>query len=493
MNFSISGFKIFANGILHYNWIMDVSRILKVKIFFLFAFLFAFFSCKFSHSCDDDKIRKTYWDVVEIPDKYNTGPLENTVFKKLASTGDIAENVNLTFRTDTNPPSYVLTSYGPNKENLPDKCVIRDYDFSDYNFSISGSDRYSHNKHIVFENCKFKGFRNDSASPDSSRMYVTFNRCSFEGGVNSSYITLNNCKIGGFTSDGMNPLREFYGNNLYIYDLFHNVVSGEIHVDGMQIYGDSRSRNNSFDYMGEKWISKAETGNIHFYNVRFEIPSIHFDGMGKGTAVNACVMFQLEFSDVDDVSFENLYVNGGGKWYPIYLDHGKNNGCSPSGAWSHKNLTMKNVMVSNNFGEIFYPDLIEDAVIQNVSHHDKLFVSSVWKDENGVAHVIASNDTNSNKTLTVKSDSGIFSFKIPRCPSNWVLNGELNAKVKSDEGLADESGRSYMTYRFEDMPFDLDCKIDGNPSFVVCYQGDEQIRYKSFDGKSHYFSEIKKP
>lgn len=39
--------------------------------------------------------------------------------------------------------------------------------------------------------------------------------------------------------------------------------------------------------------------------------------MAKGAGVNACVMFQLEFSDVDNVSFENLYVNGGGKWFPI--------------------------------------------------------------------------------------------------------------------------------------------------------------------------------
>ena len=462
----------------------------NLKTFFLLSLISfcVFVSCRNTDSNDPDRIRQSQWDVMVIPDKFNTGPKPGTSFRKLTASGNIAENVYVNFRTDTNPYTYVLTSYGPNKDKLPDRSIVENYDFSDYDFSIAGSDRYSRNRYIVFENCKFKGFRNDAAAPDGRRVYVTFNNCSFGGGVNSSYITLNNCKIGGFTSDGMNPLREFYGNNIYVYDLFHEAISKIVHVDGLQIYGDQRSRNN---VLNDRWISKVETGEIHYNNVRFEIPSIHFEGMASGTGVNACVMFQLEFSDVDNVSFENLYVNGGGKWFPLYLDHGKNNERSEKGKWSHENLVMKNVMVSNNFGDIFYPDLLEDAKLDNVVHHDRIFVSSVWKDADGKVHVIASNDTKSEKTLTVKSDAGVVEFKIPRCPSNWALNGELNAKVETDEGLVDENGRSYKTYRWEDMPFDLDFVVPGNPSFVVCYQGEEQIRYVSFDGKKHYFSELK--
>ncbi|MBQ0040185.1 MAG: hypothetical protein KBS64_07160 [Treponema sp.] len=445
-------------------------------------------SCRLNVSYDPDKIRKTDFDINVIPDRFNTGAREGTIFNKIMDSGFIAENVFLTFRSDMNPPAYMITSYGDkNRDKLPDKVVVRDYDFSDYSFIISGSDRYPKNKHIIFENCRFKGFRNDASAPDAKRVYITFNNCSFSGGVNSSYITLNNCKIGGFTSDAMNPLREFYANNVYVYDLFHEAIDTIVHVDGIQIYGDQRSRNNVFN---DKWISAVETGEIHFKNIRFEIPSIHFDGMASGTGVNACVMFQLEFSDVDNVSFDTLYVNGGGKWFPLYMDHGKNNERSVNGQWSHKNLSMSNVMVSNNFGKIFYSDLLEDAEIINVEHHDMLFVSSVWKSADGKAHMVASNDTKSDKTLIVKSDVGTFEFKIPHCPSNWVLGGELNGKVETDEELVDEDGRSYMTYRWQDMPFDLEFEIPGNPKFVVCYQGEEQIRYVSFDGRNHYFSEI---
>ena len=103
----------------------------------------------------------------------------------------------------------------------------------------------------------------------------------------------------------MNPLREFHAKNLYVYDLAHGPLSGELHLDGIQIYGDQRSRKNE---VNGKWISQVETGEIHFDNVRFEIPSINFGAENKAY-VNACVMFQLEFSDVKRyASFaENLF------------------------------------------------------------------------------------------------------------------------------------------------------------------------------------------
>lgn len=41
------------------------------------------------------------------------------------------------------------------------------------------------------------------------------------------------------------------------------------------------------------------------------------------------------------------------------------------------------------------------------------------------------------------------------------------------------------------MPFDKEYIIPGNPKFVVCYQGMQQIRYSSFDMNKHYYSEIK--
>lgn len=430
-----------------------------------------------------------------VPDKYNTGANENTAVKKFTSTqGEIiADGLFLTVREDKDKDGkisnryYFLNGRAKQQAGCKDKVFIRDYDFSDLNFTVQAAYNFSCNKYITFENCKFKGFRNDAAAPGEKRAYFIFNNCTFCGGVNNSYITLNNCRIGGFTSDAMNPLREFYASNLYVCDLMTQGLEGEVHIDGIQIYGDQRSRNNE---VNGKWISKVETGEIHYDNVRFEIPSIHHDNNNPKTAVNACVMFQLEFSDVNNVSFENLFVNGGGKWYPLYMDHGKNNERSRTGIWSHINLVLRNVMVSNNFGTIFYPSVLEDAVIRNVNHHDSLFVSSVWKDGAGVVHLIVSNDTNSDKAFVVKTNRGTKQFSIPHCPSNWALGGEVDGKVNPGEKLTDKNGRSYKTYSFSDMPFDLEYTVSGNPDFVVCYQAGEQIRYVSFDKRKHFLSEI---
>lgn len=468
---------------------------MKLKLFLISAFVLTLTSCFNTYYCDPDLILHNHWDAANIPDKYNTGADEKTSFLKLTTVGSHiigdGNNLEIVVRQDSgfdkngNPKErfYSLTSHGPNLTNLPDRVVIRNYDFSDANFVTTASTRYAHNKHIIFENCKFKGFRNDAVRRKQSRIYFTFNNCSFGGGVHSSYITLNNCQIGGFTSDAINPLREFYANNLYICNLFTQKLDGEKHIDGIQIFGDSTAKSDDCT-----WVTKNETGNIHFKNVRFEIPSFHYAGNVAG--VNACVMFQLEFSDVDDVSFENLIVNGGGKWFPIYMDHGKNNIRTPKGIWSHNNLVMKNVMVSNNFGKIFAPDILEDAVIENVDHHDTLYVSSVWKDASGTAHIIVTNDTSIDKTLTVKSNKGTKTFKISHCPSNWALGGERDGKVNPNEALQDKNGKSYMNYRWEDMPFDVDIKITDNPDFILCYDGERQIRYVRLDNRLHYYKEI---
>lgn len=386
------------------------------RFFILFSTVFLFvsslISCHIFDEDDDDpdRIRRNSWDYRNIPDSRNCGADESADFTVANGNTEIAPGVTVTFRPDKDQFNF---SYYKIRE-LPDRTAVRNFDFSSHDFVTLGMDRYNGRKTVVFENCRFKAFRNDAVSPDSAgKVYFVFNNCSFTGNVSSSYITLNNCKIGGFTSDAMNPLREFHAKNLYVYDLAHGPLSGELHLDGIQIYGDQRSRKNE---VNGKWISKVETGEIHFDNVRFEIPSINFGAENKAY-VNACVMFQLEFSDVDNVSFKNLYVNGGGLWFPLYLDYGKNNERSKNGvSWSHKNLVMQNVLVSNNFGTIFYPQLLSDAKIENVDHHGYLFVTSVWKDEHGDAHFLVTNDTNSDKTLTVKTDRGIFQIRNSALP-----------------------------------------------------------------------------
>ncbi len=455
------------------------NNFFKVVILF---FVFIFISCR--QEINDGRFRETFFDQIRIPDKFNTGTKSGTDFKKLNATDEIGANVVLQKRIDEN--KYVLSSYSNNLEKFPNVSVIENYDFSDMDFVVYSSDRYPVNKKIIFRNCKFKGFNNSPSEGKGARIYFEFYFCDFSGNVSSSYISLNDCKIGGFTNDGMNPLTEFYANRLYIYNLMCEARPDEVHVDGFQIYGDYRAKNNEVD---GHWISKINTGNVHLKNVRFEIPSINF--AGNASYVNACIMFQLEFSDVDNVSFENMFVNGGGKHCPIFLDSGKNNEKSVHGNWSHKNLSLKNAYVSDNFGNIYYSDLLQDAVRKNVDHYSNVYITSVWKDPDGKVHIIASNDTRTDATITVKTNVGTFSFDIPHCPSNWALNGEVDNKTNPTESLVDKNGRQYTTYRWEDFPFDKEFKFDGNPDFVLCYQGDTLLSYKSLDGKPHYAEEVK--
>lgn len=453
-------------------------------------FTFLLFSCSWIIK-DEDKIRYNYWDTINIPDKFNTGPDENTSFTTISENTNIngvliANRVQTNDKGEISVNQYQISSYQQTKD-MPDKAVIRNYDFSDKKFVIQNSDRYSRNKHITFENCKFAGFRNDAAPPGSSRVYVTFNHCSFAGGVGSSYMTLNDCKIGGFTSDAMNPVTQFYANNLYVYNLVTQGLQGEVHIDGIQIYGDQSSRNNE---VNGKWICTKETGNIHFNNLRFEMPQVYFEN--QNSYVNACIMVQLEFSDVENILFENLTVNGGGKYFPLRLNYGKNHEKSVhSTGWSYANCKMRNVRVTDNVSPKIYIDgRFRNPQTENISYTEQLYVTSVWKDSNGIAHVITSNDTKDARYLTVMTDVGTYNFYVPHSPSDWVLSGELNKRVKTSEQLVDENGRAYTTYRWEDFPFDLDFKIPGNPRFVVCYEGGKKIRYVPLDGKTHHYDEI---
>lgn len=428
------------------------------RICFFIMIFFLLGSCKFNAHNDDTNINKYLYK--KIPDKYNCGADEKTDFIKLKEEG-LVNGVYIKIDTRSDKV-YIITSYIPKDvEEMPSDVIISNYDFSDANFKIYNPDRYSEEKHIKFVNCKFKGFAN-CGPYDENKCYFTFDHCSFGGGVNEVNIKMNWCKIGHFPTDAMNPLKNFTAQNCYIYDLCCEGNDKGTHIDGFQIYG----------------RGTTVGGNILIDNVRFEIPSIYYEG--NKSAVNACVMFQLEYGNVENCTFSNLICNGGGKWYPIYYKKTK---CKQDSdlykkgeSFAERNCCLKNVKVSNNFGTIFYPtEHYEDGNIENVEHFDKLYVSSIFSDENGKIHVICTNDTSIDKVLTVQTDGGEYTFEMPHYPSNWALGGEINKKVNPDESLVDSNGRSYKTYRFEDLPIDIDCMLDSASGFIRCLDGDEEI------------------
>lgn len=387
-----------------------------------------------------------------IPDKYNTGSEESTSYFRLDETGYAGELYVLAKWNDNNVKYYEIHSYTSNYTDLPDEITIRDYDFSDGRMSVVCPDRYLSKKKVNFVNCKLKEFYNGNPY-EENQMYFSFDHCTFTGKVGEVNITLNRCKIGGYVGDGMNPTKNFYCYNTFVHDLLPTANVECLHIDGAQMYG----------------RKDCNGGEIRLDNVRFEFPSIHYDGYVD--YCNGCIMFQLELGNVCNCSFENIICNGGGKYAPIYMTKGM-----PSGMFLQENISVKNIKVSDNFGSIFPVNNYDDQLkVENVDYFSNLYVSSVFVDNNQKMHIVCSNDSRLDKTLTIKTDKGEYSFEIPHCPSNWALAGETGNKRNPAESLIDSKGRPYTEYRYKDMPFDIDCTIDLSSKSIVCYDGDTEI------------------
>lgn len=399
-------------------------------------------------------------DVRIIPDKYNTGVKAGTVltpFYQDRNSHNI-NGVNILHRRIVNKNGEVYFEFqiiGKENLNLPSETIIENYDFSALKFTFQPGNVYNENKTIIFRNCKFKNILN---SGDNNPFYLVFENCTFVGNVSETNIYMDHCYLGQHLSDAGNPLKNYIVKDCYVSDLVVDpLTNGEVHIDGFQSFG-------------RKGIVG---GPVLLDNVRFEIPAIHYENTNAG--VNSSVMLQLQYGSIHHVYYMNLICNGGGKNFPIFLkDFPQYPACD---------VHMINVSVSNNYGTIFYPiDYHTGADVKNVEHNETLYVSSVWKDSEGV-HIICSNDTNIDKTLVVKTDKGDFTFDIPHCPSDFALSGD-NSKNHNNpnEVMSDKDGRPYKEYRFEDMPFDLDCKIpvSSNVTSIECYDGETRIRKVEF-------------
>lgn len=449
---------------------------MKTKFFF-FIFLTTLFGCSFSTSGRSgyyDPYFKNYVSDVKtknflycaIPDKYNTGCDENTRFKKLNPSSDpkvkdiYVDGIYLRIGYDSKGKKrYVLTGYSSFNPNINNE--LRDYDFSDGEFVIQDSQRFPHDFVIFFKNCKFSSFRNNGPFVNN-HVFSILDHCTFTGSIGTMNMKFIWCKFTKHPSDAMNPLYNFTVQYSYICDLMCKAVGEDVHVDGIQIFGDT----------------EVKGGGIFIDNVRFEIPSIYYPDNGKGGGVNACVMFQLEFGDVSNVTFSNLICSGGGRWFPIYLKHtsSKKNGkyYKIGDRFDQYNITMKNVQVSNIYNKIFYPvDYADDAYVDNVTSLSNLFVSSIFE-ENGKIHIIYTNDTKDNKTFRVvtnKASNNDKVIQVPFYPNDFMLLGDDRTDIKSDS-----KGRLFTDYKYDDLPIDKDLTIDASGvSFIRCYDGDVLI------------------
>lgn len=375
-------------------------------------------------------ITKMVVDSTVIPDRFNCGCSEN--LQKIVP-GETLNHVIFRDGGDS-----VVLEFAYKNKTVSGTVVFKDIDFSDYTLAMYNEGLVDRDIFVRFVNCKFACVKNSAAA---SRVKYQFDNCSFSRFYGSD-AEFNRCLFGHTYKDGMVPFQNITVNDCYFCDLSStDPASVGLHSDGTQIYG----------------AKNVPVSNVAFNRCRFEVPAIQTSG--NTASVNACIMFQLEYNDAVNVSFNNCYVNGGG--YSIY-------------AYAFDGLSVNNVSFNNIsiggahlFGDM-HPNTNPNIVFNNLHDTEELLVSSVWK-ANGKTHVIVSNDTTVERTLNIVTNTGEHEFIVPACLGGRDLR------------------YNYLDIPFSKFPFDIDYVLDEDADYVVCYDTTtdvKQVRFVSFDGKA---------
>lgn len=386
-------------------------------------------------------ITQTEQDITVIPDKYNTGckgmlqPLVEETDAK-GKTNWKAGDIILTASGSGDNIVRVMDFYYRNKEISGD-VVLENIDFSDKALNVYNEGGVERKIHVIFNNCKFLSVSTGKA--DSNVSYE-FNNCSFVRfyGSNAEF---NRCKFGGSYSDGMNPFRNVEVNDCFWGDMNHTATGGEVHTDGMQVYGHK----------------DLDAENIHFTNCRFELPALN--APGSTAYVNACIMVQLEFSNGKDISFRDCTVNGGGN---TVFAH------APKGDFGLENVVFDGLQMGQGYKHGLLDSRISPVVdFKNLHMSDELYVSSVWQDEDGT-HLIVTNDTARNRTLRVITDKGSYTYEIE---------------------AFDKTAENAWQVSYNSLPIDREIVIEESCKYVVCFSEAfegcaKQIRFENFDTSS---------
>ena len=373
-------------------------------------------------------------DIKVIPDKYNTGikgeliqaPAELIISGiKIKPSGGMDRKLDLFYQS----------------AQFPQELVIENYDFSSSNFSIQNGEKLTNKVHLIFRNCKFQSLVISSGKNATSQ----FENCTFThfSGSNANF---NNCYFGsGTNGDGINPGENCTFTNCMVADLIHPAdEANENHVDGFQIFGSSSGEDNV---------------NIHLDNCRFEVPCIPFSK--PSGALNCPLTMTMRYSNADNISFENCYINGG-VYYAMMIRANNQ---------TITNLSIKNIHLGGNSKNLYDCDgEFTKQLEENVSQTDRLYVSSVRKSEDGI-HLRVSNDTRTKRKLRVVTNHGLQApIVIPACP--------YGREIIEDSML------------YNDFPFDVDVKIP-DAEWVVCYDMTEeaiQIRFVNWSEKDVYLN-----
>lgn len=366
-----------------------------------------------------------------IPDKYNTGakgeliPVTSECYisgVKFGTTGVANRKLDLYYQ----------------KNEVPSTILVENYDFSSGDFRFYNADLVQKTVKIIYKNCKFQSYTIDGIG----NVYHQFENCTFThfGGGNATFL---NCYFGGGTDgDGINPMVNCTFTNCMIADLIQRAdAAGSKHVDGFQIFGDTSGMDNA---------------DIKLSNCRIEMPFLPMST--PSGAMNCPLSIIMRYSDANNISFNDCYVNGG-LYYALMVLANENN---------VTNLSLNNIHLGGSSKSLYTCDPAFEGVVQRgVSATDALYVASVRKLSDGI-HLSVTNDTASERTLTVITTMGTKEYQIPACPKG------INLSMDS------------TTYA--DCPFDIDINIP-DAEWVVCYDTTndaKQIRFVNWTDEDVY-------
>lgn len=380
-------------------------------------------------------VEQTDADINIIPDKYNTGCKgELTKITEACDIDGIHYKIS---------GGYIVLDFFYSNKNVSGEVVINNLDFSEYDFSINSEGKVTDRTiHVIFNNCKFGSMKTGLQGLDN--MSYTYNNCTMLN-FNGSNSTFNNCQFGHFYKDCIVPYQNVYANYCYFADLAStDPASAGKHSDGSQVYAHK----------------DVPAKNIIYTRCRFEIPAVQTTG--DTAAVNACVAVALEYNDATNIHIRDCIANGGG--YTFY-------GSKKRDWINMTDISFDNIKVGSArlFGA-FYPAIDSGVSINNVEDIDSLYVSSVWKDEEGI-HIITSNDTGVARKLKVIADDKEYFFDIKVC-----LGGK---ELRYDN----------FDLPFEAFPFDVDFVIPGDARYVVCYdvtEEEKQVRFVNWSDEPVY-------
>lgn len=323
--------------------------------------------------------------------------------------------------------------------------VFENIDFGDKGVGVIAGD-FTAPITLEFRNCKM-----GRAVSSGANVPGYYYNCTFTGQAGKKYDYFYNCFLGNHSpADGTQPICNVEFHDCYFAYLKNEKSLSGSHIDGAQTIGETNT----------------PISGIVFDNCRFTLPQLGYGGENT-SYINSAFFLCPEKSDLEDVIIKDCIIDIAGSYNPIRLGE-------VTGTTTNDGCTFENVHASNKYSDLFYEG--SDKLAKNVTNcglMSELYVSSIYA-KNDDINIVVTNATDEQRMLTIKTNKGEKQVSVAASPTNDELihNSEyVNMTVDDYESI--------MVNVIETIEL-------SDVEYVVCYDGDKQIRFVDFtNDKKH--------